>query len=653
MALTLTLLALGLAGPAGNAAAPKEGDKPDKAKPKPKPDRPKLGLHVNDPKACQGYTLLASSFSTDTYLIDMKGRVVHKWKCDCNPGHVAYLLENGNLLRPGQVSKPPFFAGGAAGRVQEYTWDGKLLWDYKYVTEDKLSHHDVCKLPNGNVLLIVWERKTAKEAIAAGRRPETVGKGKLMADSILEVKPTGKTTGKIVWEWHAWDHLIQDFDRKKANYGDVGAHPELIDLNFGEGTIAAMVAKPEELKKLRAIGYVGGAGRKPGRVQPDWTHINSVDYNAKLDQIILSVHEFGEIWVIDHSTTTAQAAGHKGGRSGKGGDLLYRWGNPRAYRAGTVKDQKLFAQHNAHWIPRGLPGAGNVLVFNNGMRRTGGAYSTVDEIVLPADSKGRYKNTSGKPFGPDRPVWSYSAPKRTDFYAAFISGAHRLPNGNTLICSGPNGTLFEVTPKKETVWKYLNPVKTKGGFPGFRGPGPGFGGPPRLGQLLPPFIQGFMKLSSEQKKQLQALEKDTAGKLNKLFTGEQKKLLKDRSAGFGFFPAVGQIMAAPLQERLKLTAKQKKQVADLQKQADGKLDKILKDEQKKQLKRMKSFGGGRPPGPRRGPGGFPGFGRPGGSTLFRAYRYAKDYPGLAGKNLTPGKTIEELQKEAPKETKKK
>ena len=63
-------------------------------------------------------------------------------------------------------------------------------------------------------------------------------------------------------------------------------------------------------------------------------------------QIMLSVFEFSELWVIDHSTKTAEAAIHEGGRSGKGGDLLYRWGNPRAYRAGTVKDQKLFGQHN-------------------------------------------------------------------------------------------------------------------------------------------------------------------------------------------------------------------------------------------------------------------------------------------------------------------
>src|SRR5581483_4080652 len=188
-------------------------------------------------------------------------------------------------------------------------------------------------------------------------------------------------------------------------------------------TIAAMVAKPEELERLRSLGYVGGAGRRAARPQMDWLHVNSVAYNADFDQVMLSVYEYNEVWVLDHGTSTAQAASHAGGRYGKGGDLLYRWGNPRTYRAGTAKDQQLFGQHNAHWIAKGLPGAGHLLVFNNGQRRIGGAYSTVDEVVLPVDAKGNYEHARGKAFGPGKAVWSYAAPKRIDFYAPFISGA--------------------------------------------------------------------------------------------------------------------------------------------------------------------------------------------------------------------------------------
>jgi hypothetical protein len=359
---------------------------------------------------------------------------------------------------------------------------------------------------------------------------------------------------------------------------------------------------------------------------------------------MLSVYEFSEIWIIDHSTTTEEASGHKGGRQGKGGDLLYRWGNPRAYRAGTVKDQKLFGQHNAHWIEKGLPGAGHVLIFNNGMRRTGGAYSTVDEIALPVDEKGRYEYKSGKAYAPDKPDWSFAASKRTDFYAPFISGAQRLPNGDTLICSGTNGTIFEVTPKDETVWKYVNPVKGGSPFGGPQPGGPPFGVAPKLGQILPTFVQGFMNLTADQKKEVEAAEKDAAEKLEKLLSDEQKKAFKDSPPGFDELPPAGSLLSSATQDRLKLSGEQKKELAELQKAIDEKLDSILKEDQKKQLKRMQEMAKAFRPGG--GGGAFPGFGPPGGSGLFRAPRYAGDYPGLKGKELKPGKTIEELQSES-------
>jgi hypothetical protein len=179
-----------------------------------------------------------------------------------------------------------------------------------------------------------------------------------------------------------------------------------------------------------------------------------VSYNVALDQIMLTVRAFSELWIVDHSTTSAQAAGHSGGKRGRGGDLLYRWGNPQAYRAGTKDDQRLFAPHDAHWIPPGRPGSGHVLVFNNGLRRPGGEYSSVDEIVLPLDFSNRSVDEPRKAYGPRGPVWSYTASRETDFSAGFMSGAQRLPGGNTLICDGMTGTIFEVTPSKDLVWKY-------------------------------------------------------------------------------------------------------------------------------------------------------------------------------------------------------
>ena len=628
--------------------------------------KPKLGLQINEASACKGYTLLAPISSTSTFLIDMEGKVVHTWKTDCHPGQSAYLLDNGHLLRTGLIKDPFFFGGGVGGRIQEFTWDGELVWDYACASDTLLHHHDVARLPNGNILINAWEKKSSKDAIAAGRRQETVADTFLLSACIQEVQPTGKTTGKVVWEWHAWDHLIQEFDPKKANHGDVGAHPELIDLNFGSGALAAMIAKPDELEKLRAIGYVGGAGRKGQRPQADWLHINAIAYNAELDQIMVTIHEFSEFWIIDHGTTKAETASHAGGKRGKGGDLLYRWGNPSAYRAGSIKDQKLFGPHNSHWIARGLPGETHIIVFNNGMRRTGGAYSTVEELVLPLEANGQYALSPGKPYGPDKPEWTYVAPKRTDFFASFISGAERLPNGNTLICSGPNGTVFEVTPKNATVWKFINPSKTEAPPGGRRGgppPGGPFGAPGdfggrKLGQIAPPFLQNSLELTADQKKQLEKIEKDLGQKLENLLKEDQKKRFAENPTGFqpGLIPLPGHLFAPAMEERLKLRKDQQTEVAKLQKEADAGLQALLKDDQKKRFKESlemaRNLAGSPPGGGRGGPpgGGIRGPGGISGASLFRAVRYAGDYPGLAGKELKGAKTIEEMQATPPKES---
>ncbi len=406
---------------------------------------------TDEPKGFPGYTLVAPVLSTKTHLIDMEGRPVRTWESAYTAGQVAYLLENGHLLRAGQLAKDERLFGGpqAGGRIQEFTWEGDLVWDFKFHNEKQIPHHDLAKLPNGNVLLIVWEVKTAEETIAAGRSHESV-EGPWLVDSVIEIKPTGKTTGDIVWEWHVWDHLIKGSDSSEAHRALVAAHPELIDIEFGQTLLAEVSRKREspvseasrksQLNTLRSIGYLGApAAHGNPSIIPDWTHINAVDYNADLDQIVLTVRAFSEFWIIDHSTTSTEAKGHTGGRGGMGGDLLYRWGNPLAYAAGTKQDQQLFSPHGAHWISRGSPGEGHVLVFNNGLGRPDGDYSSVDEIALPRWAGGRYLRGPGLAYGPDKPVWSFTAPKKTDFSARLLSSAQRLPNGDTLICNGETG----------------------------------------------------------------------------------------------------------------------------------------------------------------------------------------------------------------------
>jgi hypothetical protein len=415
-------------------------------------------------RAFQGYTLIAPTTSANVYLVDMQGRVVRTWKTgfERTSSTATYLLENGHLLRLGMVEQSLRHFGarvGAGGRVQEFDWEGELVWDFTLCNDRQLSHHDITRLPNGNLLMVVWDKKTPQEAIAAGRKSESPGNRELLPDSLVEVKPTGRTSGEVVWEWHIWDHLIQDHDSSKANFGDVAAHPELIDLNYRTGSrLASMLATRDGTDKLRSLGYLASsaAAAQMPALDSDW-HVNSVSCNPEFDQIVLSARGCGEIWIIDHGTTSAEAKSHSGGRRGKGGDLLYRWGNPRAYRAGAAADQRLFGQHDAQWIGRGIPGAGHILVFNNGDGRPDGSYSSVDEIGLPVDAEGRYSHKPGTAFGPPEPAWIYTATWKQEFFSSLLSSAQRLPNGNTLICPGMLSRIFEVTPEKEVVWRYANP----------------------------------------------------------------------------------------------------------------------------------------------------------------------------------------------------
>ncbi|MBN1657306.1 MAG: DUF1566 domain-containing protein [Anaerolineae bacterium] len=370
--------------------------------------------------AATGYILFAPLDETTTYLIDDAGETIFAWPSSYRPGNSVYLLENGSLLHTGNTGSASFDVGGAGGIVEEIGPDGTVLASFAHDTAQGRLHHDVEPLPNGNVLMLAWELKSGAEAIAAGRNPGLLADGEVWPDTVIEVD---MATGKVVWEWHAWDHLVQQYDAGQANYGLVADHPELIDVNY----------------------Y--GPGAPSG--DADWMHTNAIDYNTDLDQILLSVRSLSEIWVIDHSTTTAEAAGHTGGHSGMGGDLLYRWGNPAAYGAGDAADQQLFVQHDAQWIPDGYPGAGNILIFNNGTGRSGGNYSSVDEIIPPVDAAGNYIGD-----GPASAAWTYTAAIPTSFYAANISGAQRLPDGSTLVCDGPAGEMFVVTPGGQVTWTF-------------------------------------------------------------------------------------------------------------------------------------------------------------------------------------------------------
>ena len=409
------------------------------------------GASVVRPPVSPGYVLFTPLLSGTTYLVDRSGAVVHRWESDFAAGLTVFLLDDGHLLRACRRDGPAdFLAGGDGGRIQEFDWDGRLVWEWVAREKDPLPHHDIAPLPSGNVLVIAWEKKSREEAIRAGRDPDRVDPGGLRPDGLYEIQPVRPRGGRVVWEWHAWDHLIQDRDRRRDNHGDVSAHPELINVNAGrrEGFT------DEAVRRLRALGYLGGGGRKDDALA-DFMHTNSVAYEPRLDEIALCVWGYDEIWIIDHATTTQEAASHEGGRRGKGGDLLYRWGNPRGYRRGSAAERRLFGPHDARFVPEGRPGAGNLTIFDNGQGRPGRDDSSVLEIRPPRDASGCYVIAAGRPFGPESPVGAYSA-KDGSFRAAYLSGAERLADGHTLVTDGPAGRVFEVTAAGEVVWEFVN-----------------------------------------------------------------------------------------------------------------------------------------------------------------------------------------------------
>jgi hypothetical protein len=359
--------------------------------------------------------------STTTFLVDSEGRVVHTWASAYAPGNSVYLLDDGSLLRPGVLEpKGDFYLGGTAGLIQRLDWDGTVLWEYTLSTAKNRSHHDVAPLPNGDVLVLVWDAWTDAQAEAAGR--DTLlfeGKG-LWFEQVRQLRPTSATEAEVVWQWNSGDHLVQDRDSEAPNYGVVWESPARIDLN------------------------------PPGTTQPDWLHLNSVDWDPEHDQIVLSALGFSEFWIIDHAITTEQAAGPEG-------DLLYRWGNAQTHGPYGGQDQRLHAQHDAHWIPEGLSGARDILVFDNGAPGASGPLSQVQQVVLPQDEQGRFTGFDGR-WGPDSAVWTWPEPPTGEISSDQLGSAQRLTNGNTLICEGKHGRLVEVDPDGSIVWEYVNPI---------------------------------------------------------------------------------------------------------------------------------------------------------------------------------------------------
>ncbi len=356
------------------------------------------------------YTLYSVQNSTSAYLIDTNGTTYHSWTfpTTAKTCYSSYLLEGGTLLRT--VTKPGniLTGGPMSGEFQKVDWNGNVIWDYSYSSATYCTHHDICPMPNGNVLVIAYDVRTAAEATQAGSSQNIV----IWSEKILEIQQTGPTTGTIVWEWKLWDHLCQNYNSAKDNYvTSISEHPELMNINYN--------------------------------TQKDWIHMNGIDYNPTLDQITVSSHNINELYVIDHSTTTAQAAGHTGGNGGKGGDFLYRWGNPAAYS--TTGSNVFHVAHDAHWVPAACPNAGYLVAFNN--NGISMSQSCID-LISPPLTAYNYSKTPGVAYLPT----TYNQRIACSGHANNMGNSQQLPNGNTLICVATAGYIYEINAAGTTLW---------------------------------------------------------------------------------------------------------------------------------------------------------------------------------------------------------
>lgn len=356
-------------------------------------------------KVSEDLVLAVEGGGNKSYLLNKQGVKLFTWQVEGSFGNDFQLLPNGNVLTILRAENPPFsFGGGYGGVIQILDPDQNKVWQYDYVSADYLSHHDVELLPNGNLLFLAWERIPVAKAQSAGAEVTY----DLFPEKVVEVDPA---SSQIVWEWRSWDHIVQDRKPGAATFGAISENPAKIDINYA----------------LRPDG--------------DIMHANGLMYDAEHDLIFLTINHYSEVWVVDHSTTMSEAAGDSGGRFSKGGDLIYRFGNPGVW--GNGKGTRLFDRvHFPNLIRDGLPGAGNMLIYDNGLTAK---KSTVYELKLPgilSMEPGDYKEPEV--------VWRFT---HEELSYGRISGADRLSNGNTLICEGDFG-FWEVTSDGEVVWKY-------------------------------------------------------------------------------------------------------------------------------------------------------------------------------------------------------
>jgi len=346
-----------------------------------------IGTTLYKPDKCfNGYTILWHG--RHVKLIDMNGRTAHEWHADEEKTEAgisrAKLLPNGNILvaRGGMMSED--------GLIQEYGWGNNLVWEYipeGGIPHARLTgpHHDVTRVGNGNTLMIC--REAVPESYMHKVHDPRYGNMTLYGDAILEVSPAGE----VVWEWHGYEHL-------DLNQHQIPASPDWFAGPYNNTAC-------------------------------DWMHVNTVrplpenrwhdagDERFKPGNVMISPRSLDTVYIIARDTKEVA------------------WEYSGDYRGG------LSGQHEPYMIPKGMPGAGNVLIFDNGASPWRDLAHCSCSYVLEVNPVTK------------EVVWKYEA--RSNFHSRFTSSAQRLPNGNTLICEAMAKRVFEVTSEGEIVWEYV------------------------------------------------------------------------------------------------------------------------------------------------------------------------------------------------------
>jgi hypothetical protein len=389
------------------------------------------GVTRYDPARAYNSYVLFSGQDKKTHLIDMDGNEVHQWPYDAFPPVLIDPRLTGNQLGHVllQTAGPANGrANGGAQALAELDWDGKIVWKWGgaqvqdayagngtatdargYGTSIR-QHHDWRRLPNGNTLILINYV-----------RPVTGFKAeKLLDDGIIEVDPKGE----VVWKWNAFDHLNE--------FGFSDASLKLIreTVNRNDKT------QPLDYLHFNNMSVVG-----PNK----W--FDRGDQRFHPENVLVHGRESNFIAIISKQT----------------GKVVWRIGpdfdQPSTGANNTVPRpvDQIVGQHDAHIIEPGLPGAGNLLVFDN---QGEAGYPRV-----PVGTQPRSRVLEIDPVKKEI-VWQYTGadsgrPAYT-FYSSYISSARRLPNGNTLIDEGMNGRFFQVTPKGDIVWEYVSPYFSEG-----------------------------------------------------------------------------------------------------------------------------------------------------------------------------------------------